>query len=227
MYLRMHDPFFMSIAVNCKFCCCIIGCEVYNYVMKNTFVEIKKADEVLKIVYGEVYKPMEPDTDGDFMTEETIRKAAHNFMKKMRLNKIDTNHDNNLVSAMVVESFIARSDDTIFVPNSWVIGVHIEDDTIWEQVIKGDLNGFSMQGTGMSTPVDIEVEIPEFVEGQTAEAEKHVHVFIVKFDDEGGFLGGWTDEVDGHRHRILRGTATEDSSGHSHRFAFVGVTNGM
>ncbi len=80
-----------------------------------------------------------------------------------------------------------------------------------------------MQGVGISTATEVEMEVPEFVTGRTDMSVDHEHEFIVKFDEDGNFLGGWTDEVDGHKHSIVRGTATETVEDHNHRFAFVGV----
>lgn len=42
---------------------------------------IVKADEDKHYVTGIVYEPMTEDTDGNYMTEEEITKAAHWFMK--------------------------------------------------------------------------------------------------------------------------------------------------
>lgn len=42
---------------------------------------ILKADADRHFVTGVVYEPMVEDTDGNFMTEEKITKAAHWFMK--------------------------------------------------------------------------------------------------------------------------------------------------
>ena len=41
------------------------------------------------------------------------------------------------------------------------------------------------------------------------------------YDEDGKFLGGKTDVVEGHFHIIKRGTVTEDSLGHKHRFSHV------
>ena len=196
---------------------------VYGAIMKTNIVSILKKDDAQQIVYGEVYLPMVPDSDGDFMTAESIQEAAYSFMKKLRGQRIDVNHDNSVVDAGVVESFIARDGDPTFVPGAWVVGVHIEDSDVWDKVVKGELNGFSMQGVGVSSEVELEFEVPEFVVGRTAIADDHEHEFIVKFDDQGTFMGGWTDDSAGHKHAIVRGTATEFAEGHNHRFVFAGV----
>ena len=43
-------------------------------------VEFKKSDAKKQIVFGEVYVPNVRDTDGNFMTAETIEKMAHDFL---------------------------------------------------------------------------------------------------------------------------------------------------
>ena len=60
---------------------------------------------------------------------------------------IDVNHQNDDVSAgvKIVENFIARADDPDFVEGAWVIGVHVLDDDIWNDILSGELNGFSYE----------------------------------------------------------------------------------
>lgn len=53
-------------------------------------------------------------------------------------------------------------------------------------------------------------------------SENHTHQFMVAYDKDGNFLGGRTSPgEDGHTHVIKRGTITEDSGGHHHRFSHV------
>lgn len=186
-------------------------------------MQIKKADQYKQIVYGEVYAPGVPDSDGEYMTEETIEKMAHAFMRKSRLQQIDTNHNNTLVpGAMVVESFIARKGDPDFIPGSWVAGVHIPDQATWGQVLSGEINGFSVEALVVKRPNQpIELELPPVITGKTEKVQDHVHEFFVSYDDHGLFQGGRTDTVNGHSHHIRRGTLTEQAEGHSHRFSFI------
>ena len=76
-------------------------------------VEFKKSNAKKQIVYGEVYVPNVKDTDGNFMTAETIEKMAHDFMKNSRNTQIDKNHDGYKDKGYVVESFIARKGDPV------------------------------------------------------------------------------------------------------------------
>lgn len=59
------------------------------------------------------------------------------------------------------------------------------------------------------------------IKGTTSLHEEHMHQFFVTYDEDGNFLGGTTDEVDGHTHVIKAGTVTEESNGHRHRFSSV------
>lgn len=184
-------------------------------------VPIKKTDDEQQLVFGEVYAPGFPDSQGDFMTRESIQQMAYEFMRKGFVNKIDLNHNQQESGCYVVESFIARDDDPIFIPGSWVIGVKCTDE-VWQLVKSGELNGFSFDGVGFRVEKEIEIEMPTVIEGETDEANGHKHRFFVKYDEEGNFLGGWTDQgPDGSKHRILRGTVTEEDNGHAHRFSFV------
>ncbi|WP_321822919.1 XkdF-like putative serine protease domain-containing protein [Pyramidobacter piscolens] len=111
-------------------------------------VDFKKRAKAQQIVYGEVYAPNERDTDGNWMTAETIEKMAHQFMREARVQQIDKNHAGAKDKGEVVESFIVRKGDPDFTEGAWVVGVHIPDAAIWEQIEKGELTGFSIEGTG-------------------------------------------------------------------------------
>ncbi|MCA1777191.1 MAG: XkdF-like putative serine protease domain-containing protein [Loktanella sp.] len=190
-------------------------------------IAIKKADDEEQIVYGEVYAPGMPDSQGDYMTAGGIREMAYGFMRKGITSNIDVQHTQQPTGSYIVESFIARDGDPVFIPDSWVIGVKIPDPALWGLVKSGELNGFSLDGYGARIPGTIEYELPDIVKGETDEVADHSHDFSVRFSDEGEFLGGQTGPgPDGHVHRIQRGTVTEETNGHKHRFSFVeGVLN--
>ncbi len=186
-------------------------------------VSFAKTDDELRIVWGEVYVPGIPDSEGDFMTAVEVRKMAHGFLAQGLTNQIDVNHDYNMTSARVVESFIAREGDPDFIPGSWVMATHIPDDDLWAAIKGGELNGYSMAGWSTRADGELHLEIPPFFVGRTVDGpDGHDHAFKVFFDQDGEFLGGETS-VDGeHWHVIKRGTVTEPGGdGHVHRFSFV------
>jgi Putative phage serine protease XkdF len=190
-------------------------------------VLIKKLDAEEQVVFGEVYAPGFPDSQGDFMSAEEVKKMAYNFMRKGVTSNIDVNHSQDPSGSYVVESFIARPDDPTFLPDSWVIGVKISDAHTWGLVKSGELNGFSLDGVGVRTDAVFEIEMPELLKGETDDVNGHTHSFVVKFDEAGNFLGGHTNPgPNGHVHLILHGTVTEKTENHTHRFSFVeGVLN--
>lgn len=182
----------------------------------------KAVDDDEHIVMAEVYAPYLPDSDGDIMDADTIKKMAHDFLKSQKLNQIDVQHDNNLnPGASVVESFIARKGDPIFIEGAWVVGVHIPDEETWSKIKKGEINGFSIEALVTKTPMQLEMDIPPVVNGKTTKSEDHEHEFFVTFDTDGKFLGGRTSIEKGHFHNIRAGTMTEVEKDHSHKFSFV------
>jgi hypothetical protein len=184
---------------------------------------VKKSDGLLQVVWGEVYSPDFPDSQGEFMTRDEVRDLAWRFIARKMSDSIDLKHNQIDGSGVVVESFIARDDDQTFIPGSWVLGVHVPDATIWGQIQKGELNGFSMEAWVTQTPKIMTFDFPDEVDGETTVTADHKHAFAVKFDQDGRFLGGRTGPggADGHTHLIVKGTATETTAGHNHRFSFL------
>lgn len=188
------------------------------------------------LVFGVVYAPGVPDSHNDFMTAEQIEQMAYKYAKDGDFSAIDVLHDNVTYGCYVVESFIVRKGDLDFpIEGSWVVGVYIPSDVLWSMVKKGDLNGFSMEVLAYRNTSELEIEAPGYAWGRTDKAEDHDHEFEVYYDEGGQLIGGRTNEwvaEDGttHIHVIKRGTATEVTGSHSHRFAFidriVGVTGG-
>lgn len=189
---------------------------------------IRKRDDELQIVWGEVYVPGLPDSQGDFMDADEIRKAAYSFAANQRLDKIDRMHDGHDCGAFVVETFIAREGDPTFIPLAWVVGVHIPDPEIWEAVKSGEFNGFSLEGKAVRTEKQFEIDLPEEITGRTSTDNEHDHGFTVRFSDQGEFLGGETSAdadptVPGeiHVHKIQKGTVVEVAGvkPHAHRYS--------
>lgn len=171
-----------------------------------------------QIVYAEVYAPNVLDTHNDFMMAETIEKMAHTFLKTKSQRNIDVMHNNVLVNACIVESFIARDDDKVFTPKSWVVGIHIEDEDIWQAILDGKLNGLSVEAFTNFDEKVVEVTLPDVVKGVTSKVKSHIHQFTARYDNKGNFIGGITDVVDGHSHTITHATVTDFSEEHNHTF---------
>ena len=116
-----------------------------------------------QIVFGPVLIPNVEDLQGDIITEEEIENAAYDYMIKSRVTGF--RHQEEL-NAVIVESYIVKNDswfrtegsDKYIPKGSWVIGMKILDDKVWQGVLDGTFNSFSIGGWGTSTPIESGVD---------------------------------------------------------------------
>lgn len=193
-------------------------------------VVIKSEEQ--RFVLGEVYSPMHVDTDQEAMTPHEIRRMAHKFLMSGRVTKVDVGHDQTDSGCLVAESFIARKDDPDgFIAGSWVLGVYVLPDHLWEAVKKGELNGFSFFGAAKRVPTKVRVEVARKMVGQTEESTqgglipRHFHEVELEFGKDGRIIPGETLKAMGHKHAVLRATATENILEHSHRLILIENTS--
>ena len=96
----------------------------------STLGKILKVDDTTHYVTGIVYEPLVEDADGNYMTEDEIRKAAHWFAKHG--DKVDIQHSFVAADGLtVVENYIAPCDMTIgdnaIVKGTWIMTVEVEN----------------------------------------------------------------------------------------------------
>lgn len=188
---------------------------------------IVKKEEYERLIYSEVYAPNRPDSDGAFMTADNIKQMAHRFIASGKMGQIDLFHDNNVVEGcVVVESFIAREGDPTFIEGAWVVGIYIGNDAVWQAILGGTINGLSVEAITLEEEVAVTIENAGEITGFTTTIHDHKHTFKVLYGEEGEFLGGVTDEVNGHFHKITVGTVTgyatdEAKNTHKHKFSFI------
>lgn len=108
-----------------------------------------KSDEEERFVYGVVSEPDTKDTQGDVIRADTIRAAAHQYMVEHQ--NIGLQHEVYVNDAVkLAESFIApvefEIDGEVVLKGSWLMGVYVVDDAMWEAVKSGTLTGFSLGG---------------------------------------------------------------------------------
>lgn len=189
---------------------------------------IKDNEGFERIVFAEVLIPDTPNTYGDYHTKENIREIAYTFMVKGF--KRDVNHNNVDVSESVhvIESFIARQGDPDFIEGSWVVGMLIQDDGIWEDIKQGRINGYSWEGYATFLPIEIVMPDEVTRTGQTEPdlEDGHYHHYFVLLDDDGRVIAGGTTVTNGHSHTISGHTKTEIAQGHRHRYNFLYGENG-
>lgn len=187
--------------------------------VREKFVKIKRVDDDQRIVYGEVYAPFVLDTYGEFMLPNDIVKMAHDFLTLDLKSVIDTHHDNVPNGSYPVESFVARKNDPDYTDGAWVLGVKVPSDTVWKDIKDGKINGFSFEAMVHAVDMEIEFLVVRDHVGETYETDGHAHVFYVEVNEDGVIIGGYTDEVDGHSHKIVRGSVTMPAAGHTHRLS--------
>lgn len=179
--------------------------------------------EFERIVFSEVLIPYVPNAHGDFMTRKEVREFAYAFMKAGigSLVGIDLDHDNKDVSnsIKVVESFIARPNDPDFKEGSWVVGVWINNDDIWQQILDGELNGFSYEA--IVSFINAELELPDIrvVTGYTEPDpfDGHKHKYFGVIDITGKVKYGATEVVHGHYHDLDKHSITKESGNPKHK----------
>jgi len=180
---------------------------------------IIKFDSDEQIVCGEVYAPYVLDSHGEMMLPEDVKLLAHRFLLTTKNHMIDIMHNNKVVRASVIESFIARDGDPDYAKDAWVLGVKIFDKQAWADVKVGKLNGFSLEALVYKYEAEVVYDMLPVHFGCVEQNDGHFHTFWLEVDDDGRVTGGHTSEADdGHTHQIACGTATELSNGHAHRF---------
>ena len=187
---------------------------------------IVKSEEQ-RLVFGEVYSPLQVDTQDEAATKELIQKMAHKFLLEGRVNKVDVDHSFKESGCAIVESFIARKNDPDgFIEGAWVAAALITSD-LWEQVKKGELNCFSFGGTG--TPSDIQtIKVTQITHlfGKTEISHEngplppHGHDVEIHFQD-GKVLPCMTSIELDHGHALTKSSATEIELDHAHRMITI------
>lgn len=180
--------------------------------------------EFERVVFAEVLVPMTMNVFGEISTKEMVRDFAYEFARQGY--GLDIDHDEVDVTGTkyyVVESFIAREDDPDFIPGSWVVGIKVVDDEVWEGILAGTLNGFSFQADVFYT--DIEYDDPGIrtVIGVTEPDpfDGHTHTYTVVIDSNNRVISGGTGVTDGHYHPIQIHTVTGVGREHRHRYQLV------
>lgn len=120
-----------------------------------------KSDSPQRIVTGVVFEPNTVDTQGDYEKSGAIEQACHDFLTKYRLKQAHLGHSHARrlgdEEATLVENYIAPADLTIGTQavkkGSWIQSWQLAP-TLWDQVEKGDLTGFSFGGSGVRKYVD-------------------------------------------------------------------------
>jgi hypothetical protein len=97
------------------------------------------------------------DANGDgyyvSFSKDTVRNIAQVFMKKGLQNSMNIEHSETPAHSYVYQSFIVDKDKGINSPKtlnlpdgSWVVGVKVTDNAVWNDIKQGKTKGFSVEG---------------------------------------------------------------------------------
>jgi hypothetical protein len=117
---------------------------------------------VLEPTDGKGGAPLKPDTQGDIYSAESIRKACHAWMENS--GALDLMHSWEALGrgkVRILENYIAPASFTLgegpdaydVIAGSWLLGVRIVDDALWEACKSGQLGAYSVGGDAVRTPV--------------------------------------------------------------------------
>jgi DNA adenine methylase len=117
-----------------------------------------------RFVLGIVLEPEVVDAQGDIYSADEIRQAAHRFMEEFGgiglMHRLAVNDQ-----VKVLECYVAPVDFAIAgVPvkkGTWLLGVRVLSDELWEQVKEGKLTGFSIGGSARRVPEATRDEPPK------------------------------------------------------------------
>lgn len=120
----------------------------------------KSVNEEKRIFKCVALRPNQFDNDGrfeDFYSEDTVEKAAHQFL--MFCNQANIGHSNdNTELIKFVESHVSEIDyrlgDGDVLRGDWVLAAKIFDDEIWEKCKKGEYTGFSIGCKALVEEID-------------------------------------------------------------------------
>lgn len=122
----------------------------------STVQVVKSVNEELKQATFIVMIPDEVDLHGDITSEDEVRKACHNFNKFC--GNANLFHVAQTEKFEFAESYIAPTDfvlgDKFVKKGTWLTTLQILDDTLWELVKSGEVNGVSIGAIASVTNIE-------------------------------------------------------------------------
>ncbi len=88
-----------------------------------------------------------------YFDSETVEKCAHLYLKKNLQHNTTLEHEFSVMGCPVVESWVIEGEQDkayhfgLSAPvGSWIVGLNVTDDEIWNEVKEGNVKGFSIEG---------------------------------------------------------------------------------
>lgn len=137
--------------------------ENWVYFNKGGQYVLAKADEEQQMLVGPALIPekrilrIDEQTGEEyevFFSAETIRKVSERYMQEERTNQHTYEHSADIDGLTVVQSWIIEDEQKdkaalygFELPvGTWMLSVKVNNQQIWEQVKKGEVRGFSIEG---------------------------------------------------------------------------------
>ena len=119
-------------------------------------IEELKKEEEKRFVLGRVLVPNRIDLGNDVINKEETEKAAHQFMINEHAPGLI--HKAYAKDTYIVENYIAPTDFAVngeeISAGTWIMGMKILNDEIWEAVKNNELNAYSIGGWAKKVPVE-------------------------------------------------------------------------
>ncbi len=118
----------------------------------------KTAEErfVLGIVLEPTKEMNQPDTQNDVYSAEEIAKASDIFMSDYQ--QIGIQHKTMTDKVKILRNWITLEDSTIggqpVAKGTWLLGVRVLDDALWEKVKAGEVTAFSIGGKAQREEIE-------------------------------------------------------------------------
>lgn len=124
-------------------------------------VKFKAIDEDKRILVGlalvpdkKILRSNEQGLYNIIMSKETVKKAAHLYLKRLKLNNATLEHESSVGGVSVVESWmvedIAMDKLNLYgvkpIEGAWAVIMKVDNDEVWNDVKLGKYLGFSIEG---------------------------------------------------------------------------------
>lgn len=107
-----------------------------------------------QLAYGVVLEPETVDGQDHAMTDDDVKFTAHHFLA---VQGIAGYRHYKQADATVVESYIAPCDfqlgGQLVKKGSWVVVMRVNDSDLWQQILRGEITGYSVGGFGKLQPL--------------------------------------------------------------------------
>lgn len=124
-------------------------------------VAFKSIDDEKRIIVGlalvpdkEIYRRQGDKEFNIIFSKETVKKASHLYLKKLKTNNTTLEHEKSTDGVSVVESWIVEDvkndKSNVYglnaVEGAWVVVMKVDNDEVWNDVKEGKYLGLSIEG---------------------------------------------------------------------------------